>query len=193
MANRAKENDVLDLAEFGARLADLRREMGYTSPEKLSTAIKEKTGMTISHRSIYRLEHGESTITLSQLVAISITLFHEILHPYLILAIKESALLDFKRMEAMRMQAAEVNFDEAAIKVIERGLQNGSYANNPEEVELHTMTLANHKQSRDDHLGVIEALKGSTDSNTLNEYLDETYLDRIDIMGARPNFSQPAR
>lgn len=197
MANRAKENDILDLAEFGAWLADLRRKEGYSSPEKLSAAIKEKTGMTISHRSIYRLEHGESTITLPQLVAISITLFDEILSPLLVYAIKDTASMRYKLIESITMY--EVIIDE--FKASRSALKATSEL--PEDsLETIVEVIASFDASIKKYQKAMDLLKNSpAQPDNLN--LDMTYLDRTDIgydeKAGRPfsarhrNHAQPAR
>lgn len=118
MGNRASEGNVIDLAAFGAQLAELRRMEGYSSPEKLSKAIESKTGMPISHRTIYRLEHGESTITLPQLLAISLTLYDEILCPLLVLAIKESASMEWKRTESIKMHEVSIERERDMINTM---------------------------------------------------------------------------
>lgn len=101
MSKETKVNDFIDLKAFGASLADLRREAGYSNTEKFSQAINKLTGTSISAKTIYRIEHGEVVITLPQLVAYSLALSHRILSPQIVSQILLSALPRWKKLTAI--------------------------------------------------------------------------------------------
>lgn len=52
----AKENSVVDWEAYGTLLKAARLFNGYTRGKGLAEAIKEKTGMSVSERTIYALE-----------------------------------------------------------------------------------------------------------------------------------------
>ncbi|MCI8425309.1 MAG: helix-turn-helix transcriptional regulator [Adlercreutzia sp.] len=56
-----KEDGFIDWGAFGTLLKASRVSQGYSRGQFLCDAIKEKTGMRVSERTIYALEEGTRT------------------------------------------------------------------------------------------------------------------------------------
>lgn len=75
MSKESKRSAIVDLAALGEKVHDARVSSGFSNLDDFSAAILEKTGTNISAKTLYRIEHGETIITLPDFMAIEFTLF----------------------------------------------------------------------------------------------------------------------
>lgn len=63
------KNPLIDLVVFGRLVRAARIIAGFESVKAAADAVRERTGITISDRTLYAIERGEQEPTITQLVA----------------------------------------------------------------------------------------------------------------------------
>ena len=68
-----KSQPLVDPRAYGRLVRAARILAGFDRVEDASRAIEERTGVTVSTRTLYAIERGEQTTTMEQFAAIAIT------------------------------------------------------------------------------------------------------------------------
>ena len=112
MTKEAKTSAMLDLKAFGQKFYFMRKSRGIKNLDAFSEVIFKTTEESISPKTLYRIEHGETVITLPQLVAIVFTLTREIFPYSLNDVIVESAYPKWQTLEKKYREQRQREIDE---------------------------------------------------------------------------------
>ena len=71
-------SEVFDFALFGILIRKERKDQGISSVDEFVKSIEEKTGLSVPKEALTRIESGKQEPRLSQVIAISLTLYNRL-------------------------------------------------------------------------------------------------------------------